>query len=88
MTLAFMLDGNHAREGGEQDDMIYVGMNMHWEDHVFALPALPPSVYWHLFVDTHESAPKHIFEPGREPELKDQHYMVIGARYVVIIVGR
>ena len=88
MTLTFMLDGNHAREGGEQDDMIYVGMNMHWEDHVFALPALPPSVYWLLFVDTHESAPKHIFEPGREPELKDQHYMIIGARSVVIIVGR
>jgi glycogen operon protein len=68
--------------------MIYVGMNMHWEDHVFAIPALPVGVYWHLFVDTDESAEKHIFEPGTEPELEDQHHIVIGARSVVILVGK
>lgn len=88
LTLAFMLDGNHARHGSEPDDTIYVAMNMHWDSHAFAIPTLPPSMRWHLFVDTNQFASNNIFEPGTEPELEDQHYIVLGARSVVILVGR
>lgn len=88
LTLAFMLDGSHAKGGTVQDDMIYVGMNMHWEDHLFELPALPGRKRWHLFADTSGYAPKYAYTPGEEPVLETQNALVIGARSVVILVGR
>ena len=51
-TLAFMLDGKHARGGTEEDDMIYVAMNMHWDAHWFGLPGLPEGQKWHVFANT------------------------------------
>ena len=88
LTLAFMLDGHHARNGTFQDDMIYVAMNMHWEDHVFEIPGLPAGMHWHVFVNTGEYAERHIYKPGAEPVLEDQSHFMLGARSVTILVGR
>jgi glycogen operon protein len=87
-TLAFMLDGQHARDGNTQDDSIYVAMNMHWEDHPFELPPLPGKKQWHLFADTNTAVPQDIFEPGTEPLLPNQHDIQVGSRSVIILVGR
>jgi isoamylase len=51
-TLAFMLDGRHARGGSEPDETIYVAMNTHWESHRFDLPRLPRGMRWRVFVNT------------------------------------
>jgi isoamylase len=87
-TLAFLLCGEHAMNGAYTDDYIYVAMNVHWEDHVFELPHLPGKLRWHVFVDTGEQARQNIFPPGEEPLLKKQHHHRLGARSVVILVGR
>jgi len=83
-----MVDGNHVPEGSAPDDMIYVAMNMHWETHIFEVPALPDGMLWRVFVNTSDGAPQIISAPGTEPVVEDQHYFIVGARSVVILVGR
>ena len=87
-TLAFMLDGAHALEGTHADDMIYVAMNMHWEAHPFELPALSDRRRWHRFADTSLAPPNEIIVPKQEERLKDQAAYMLGARAVLILVGR
>lgn len=87
-SLAFLLCGQHAQGGVMPDDYIYVAMNMHWEDHVFELPLLPPPLHWHLFADTKRAAPNDICAPGEETVLYNQTQMLIDSRSVAILVGR
>ncbi|TVR19062.1 MAG: glycogen debranching enzyme GlgX [Anaerolineaceae bacterium] len=86
LTLAFMLDGSHARDGS--DDMIYVGMNMHWTPHRFDLPDLPRDRYWHVFANTSPDIQVEIVTPGEEPRIINKDHIWIGARSVIILVGR
>lgn len=87
-TLAFMLDGQHARQGSVQDDTLYVAMNMHWESHAFELPGLPRKKKWHLFANTSMPSPADSCTPGQEVLLENQRTFLVGARSVVILVGR
>lgn len=87
-TLAFMLCGKHAQNEDGIDDYIYVAMNMHWESHDFQLPNLPLKMRWRLFADTDRPAPDDIVEPGDEKPLRNQRSYSVGARSVVILVGR
>ena len=48
LTQAFMLNGQYA----DDDDFIYVAMNMHWEMHGFELPQLPAGLSWRVFANT------------------------------------
>jgi isoamylase len=86
LTLAFMLDGSHAKNGA--DDMIYVGMNMHWEAHRFDLPGLPEEKAWYVFVNTSPEAIPQVVRPGDEPLITQQDHIWIGPRSIVILVGR
>jgi len=88
LTLAFMLDGEHALNGTTVDDSIYVAMNMHWEAHQFEIPALPQGLRWHIFANTSPNVPEEITEPGQELEIKDQQFIMLGPRSVVILVGK
>jgi glycogen operon protein len=87
-TLAFLLCGKHAQLGMAQDDFIYVAMNMHWEPHGFQLPQLPPSMKWRVFANTWMLSPDDICEPGTEPPIAEQSWIMVGERSVVILVGR
>ena len=87
-TLAFMLCGKHALQGSIEDDYIYVAMNMHWESHWFAIPGLPLSMQWHVFVNTGCSSPGDCYEPATEPLLPNQSGILVGDRSVVILVGK
>jgi glycogen operon protein len=89
-TLAFMLDGEHARlqPNRAADDTLYVAMNMHWEGHRFELPRLPRGRHWHRFADTALPPPNDIAEPGQETPLPDQTAYTLGPRSVLILVGR
>lgn len=40
------------RPDGSDDDSFYIGYNMHWEPHTFALPKLPGGARWYLLADT------------------------------------
>jgi glycogen operon protein len=87
-ALAFMLCGRHAKGGTASDDYIYVAMNVYWEALPFELPRLPEGMRWHVFANTSMPPPEDLFEPGSEPELADPSTYMVGARSVVILVGR
>ncbi len=86
-TLAFMLCGKQADEASE-DDYIYVAMNVHWDTYCFEIPSLPPSIQWHVFVNTGLTSPDDSWEPGSEAKLENQHSIIVGSRSVVILVGK
>ena len=87
-TLAFLLDGQHAKNGRATDNQIYVAMNMHWEDHVFEIPRLPEGMIWHVFADTGQSSPYDIIEPGHELQLSNQRAYGLRDRSIVVLVGK
>lgn len=87
-TLAFMLCGQHAREGTITDNYIYVAMNMYWQSCWFELPQLPNKLHWHIFANTGMSSPEDIYKPGTEPVLEEQHGLLVGDHSVIILVGR
>ena len=86
-TLAFVLCSDDG-PAEKRDDHLYVAMNMHWENHLFELPRLPYGQRWRRFADTHCTTPNDICVPGQEPLLSDQRQVWVGARSVVILVGR
>lgn len=88
LTIAFMLNGCYAETDGVPDDFVYVAMNMHWEMHGFELPQLPEGKFWHIFANTDVAAPFDIVEPGDEILMDNQHEVLVGARSVVILVGK
>ena len=70
------------------DDMIYVIMNVYWETQYFDLPPLPAGSRWHTAVNTMLASPQDCHPPGDEPPLQNQRQIMVGARSVVILVGR
>lgn len=87
-VLAFMLCGQHAKEGKVEDNTIYVAMNMYWKALWFELPSLPETFNWYVFANTSVTPPEDIWEPGSEPILKNQSGLLIGDRSVVILVSK
>ncbi len=87
-TLAFMIGDTDPVAGAPTDDYIYVAMNMHWENHLFELPQLPPRHRWREFANTGRPTPNDITSPGKERPLRNQRYLELIARSVVILVGR
>ena len=61
---------------------------MHWVAHLFELPGLPQGLQWHFFANTIATPPEDIWEPGREPLLKDPQQFHVGPRSVAILVGK
>ncbi|NES69896.1 MAG: glycogen debranching enzyme, partial [Okeania sp. SIO2D1] len=87
-TIAFMLCGQHAREATEQDNDIYVAMNMHWENLWFEIPGLSDGKKWHVFANTGCTPPEDAWAPGTEPVLENQQGLMVGDRSVVILIGK
>jgi isoamylase len=87
-SLAWMLSGDHAREGTEPDDDIYIVANAFWETLQFEPPQLENGKSWHMAVNTAKPSAKDIYEQGKEPRLREQNRITVGARSVVVLVGR
>lgn len=87
-TIAFLLDGIHAKGGSVEDNYIYVAMNMHWESHNFAIPQPAEGITWHVSANTDMPEGTDIFASGEEPILENQTDFVVGPRSVVILVGK
>lgn len=87
-SFAFMLDGDHAKEGIVKDATVYVAMNMYWGGLHFELPVLPAEKKWYLFANTDMPSPADIYEPGQEEMLANQSDFLVGSRSVVILIGK
>jgi glycogen operon protein len=87
-TLAFMLCGQHAKNGTERDDHVYVAMNTYWDSIWFHPPQLPYGSQWRIAINTGMSSPEDIWEIGYEPVLGDQGSIMLGPRSTVVLVGR
>ncbi len=72
LTLAFMLSGAYAKGGLAEDDDIFVAFNMHWEDQIFKLPALPKGESVVCVCQHRRRAPDDIHELGKERKLSAQ----------------
>ncbi len=50
--IGMMLCGKYGTSGAEEDNSFYIGVNMHWEEHSYALPKLPKGEQWELCLCT------------------------------------
>ena len=54
-SIGMMLCGKYAQnDKGQEDDFLYIAINMHWERHSLALPRLPKNMRWELVLTTAE----------------------------------
>lgn len=87
-VLAFMLDGQHAKNGTVLDNTIYTAFNTYWDALPFELPASPSGQKWHIFVNTSMPSPQDICEPGSEIELDKQNEIMVGGRSAIVLVAK
>ena len=68
--------------------MIFIILNAYWRTAWFDLPPLPLKSSWHVAVNTAVNPPNDHFPLGEEPELPNPYNIMVGARSVVVLVGR
>jgi len=76
----------HGVDGGEMYDIYFIA-NAHWAGHTFELPHLSGHRWWRV-VDTMQTPPQDIAEPGAEDVLVDQRRYGVGPRSVVVLTGK
>ena len=86
--LAFMLCGEHAKQGLSNDDFLYVALNSHHEMHGFQLPRLNYSKKWYVAVNTDAETGRDIWLPGEEQVIDDQKEILVGPRSIMVLVGK
>ena len=83
-SLAAHLFGHHAK--GVFPD-IYLIANAHWETGAFQLPPLNHQK-WHRFIDTGLPGELAIMDDEQLQVVGDQSHYLVGARTVVVLIGR
>ena len=78
----------HRTVAGGIEEVVYIGLNMHWETLGFDLPPPPPGRRWHVSVNTAMPAPDDIWEPGQEPLLSSQDNFLVGGRSVIVLFAK
>lgn len=87
--LGVLYCGRYAkRTDGSWDDHFYVAYNMHWEPHEFSLPNPPKGQRWHIAIDTGADAVGGIYPQGEEVLLERQKHHMVGARTIIVFVGK
>ncbi|MCR4808196.1 MAG: hypothetical protein K5857_11060 [Lachnospiraceae bacterium] len=81
--IGVLLCGEYA-EGGK-DDYFYIAVNMHWEDHTFALPNLPAGLTFKYLTDTEGRG-----EESYKTETDDNgnKLMRVGARTILVLISK
>ena len=78
--IGIMLEGQYSESGDE--DTLYITYNMHWENHVFALPRLKDSLEWELVFTT---ATNEESEEIKADLLNSQDEICVFKRSVVVL---
>ena len=81
--IGILLCGEYA--GDEADDYFYIAVNMHWEDHTFAIPNLPSDISFKYLFDTDNRG-----EAAYEPETDDNGNKLVrvGGRTILVLKSR
>lgn len=87
-SLAFMICGQHDHALGGPGEFFYAAFNMHADELVFQLPALPTRWRWHLLADTAQESPGDIHPPAEAPALDDQSRCRLLPHSTVLLIGR
>lgn len=67
-----------------KDDIVYLGINVHWEAHIMTIPKLPDGLHWHVAVNTGDKNNLVFEEPL--PLLSSDAFL-IGERSVILLVA-
>lgn len=68
--------------GYQKDTECFIAYNMHWLEHVFALPALNKKKKWYQVMSSAKGAP---LKPGLLP---NQRMLEVQARSIVLLIGK
>lgn len=74
--------GVYYSGAGLNDDEIFITYNMHWEDHAFALPALPKGKVWHKVLSTEDGIDTNIEVSSNQKKVN------VKERTIEMYVGR
>lgn len=61
---------------------IYIGVNMHWAEHTFALPALPNNLKWKKILDT------SLLQSITNSEVKSRKKILIKERSIIVLIAK
>jgi glycogen operon protein len=73
---------------GREDDDLFMMFNAASKPLEFAIPPAPGARVWHLAIDTFGLTPEDLFDPGKEPSLRDKDRFRVGPRSSAILVAR
>ena len=83
--IGLMFCGKYAVKGsGEEDDFLYLAMNMHWEKHELALPKLPRGMNWKMLISTETKKTEEDLTVGQGD---GSNMCALGARSIVVYIG-
>lgn len=84
--LGIMYCGAYGKKAdGQEDDMMYVGYNFHWENRELALPNLPKNMVWKKVIDTADTENNGF---PAETEVTYQKKTGISPRSVVVLTAK
>ena len=69
------------------DEIVYFGINAHWDQADIELPGLPPNYMWHLYVDTGRD-PEHVICENDNVVLENRHILMQGRTVMIAVAHR
>lgn len=82
-TLAFSFPANDFADGS----MVYVAMNMHWEDHHFTPPLPPVGFIWTEVINSAKPSPNDIHPLGGPSGDPISEPVFVEKRSIIVLVG-
>ena len=87
-SIAVLLNGEFIiDEEGNRNPDIYIIFNASKINRYYEIPDSPSGMNWKISVDTSNSSPDDIYEPGDEPLVEDKRYYVKKLSLVVFVTG-
>jgi len=88
LTMAVLFCGAKEKHNTEEDEFIYVAMNMHWEMRGYELPCLPDGKKWYISINTNMNSGEDIWECGNEILVGNQKEILVGERSIMVLIGK
>ena len=83
--LGVMFAGSFGKEGPQ--DLVYLAVNVYWEDQAFCLPSLPEGYVWRMAVNTAAAAPEGCCLSGQGNMPVIDREFIMRPRSVAVFVG-